>query len=238
MSNKIIYSSKSLAKSSKPVKSKTCQQDLLVSFSNLWVVRRIKEDSNNQVQLVLLSLVCKERREEMMDELVEFIHQLSAENVEIAVGTLKKLIHFVKGGRGKQLTFPVIVIRLDNNSQTDTQVLVDSGCTGSCINQQFVINHKIPTKWMPLAILVYNVNSTLNKNGPIKEFATLQLVINDYYKYIDLVVTELEDIDLFLRYNWLKIHNPLIDWVNTILSFDHCSKTCRYLDSLELNKLN
>ena len=64
---------------------------------------------------------------------------------------------------------------------------------------------------MPLVILVYNIDSTLNKNGSIKEFAILQLIINDYYERIDLVVTKLEDIDLFLGYNWLKIHNPLIN---------------------------
>ena len=51
-----------------------------------------------------------------MDELVEFIHQLSAEDVEVAVGTLKKPIHFIKGGKEKQLTLPVMVVRLDNNS--------------------------------------------------------------------------------------------------------------------------
>ena len=73
-SNEIIYSSKSLAESSKPVKSKTCRQDLLVPFSNSWVVRRIKEDSNDQVWLVLLSLMCEERREEVIDELVKFIY--------------------------------------------------------------------------------------------------------------------------------------------------------------------
>ena len=55
-----------------------------------------------------------------MDKLVEFIRQLSVEDTEVAVGTLKKLIHFVKRGRGKQLTLPVTIIRLDNNSQTDT----------------------------------------------------------------------------------------------------------------------
>ena len=33
-SNGIIYSSKSLVESSKPMKSKTCQQDLLVPFFN------------------------------------------------------------------------------------------------------------------------------------------------------------------------------------------------------------
>ena len=52
----------------------------------------------------------------MIDKLVEFIHQLSAEDVEVAVGTLKEPIRFVKGGRGKQLTLLVIVIGLDNNS--------------------------------------------------------------------------------------------------------------------------
>ena len=51
-----------------------------------------------------------------MDELIKFIYQLSAEDAEIAVKTLKELIHFVKGDRRKQLTLPVMVIRLDNNS--------------------------------------------------------------------------------------------------------------------------
>ena len=134
---------------------------------------------------MLLSLVCEKRREEVTDELIEFICQLSAENVEVVVRILKEPICFVKGGRRKQLTLLVTVIRLDNNSQTDTQVLVDSGCTGSYINQQFVINHKIPTKWMPLAIPVYNADGTLNKNEFIKEFAILQLAINDHYKHIN-----------------------------------------------------
>ena len=66
-----------------------------------------------------------------------------------------------------------MVIRLDDNSWTDTRALIDSGCTGSYINQQFVVNHKISIKWMPLAIPVYNADGTLNKNGSIKEFATL-----------------------------------------------------------------
>ena len=69
---------------------------------------------------MLLSLVCEERKEEVTDKFVEFIYQLSAEDVKVAVKTLKEPIHFVKRGRGKQLTLPVTVIRLDNNSWTDT----------------------------------------------------------------------------------------------------------------------
>ena len=83
---------------------------------------------------MLLSLVCEKRRKEVTDKLVEFIHQLSIEDTEVVVGILKEPIHFIKRGKRKQFTLPVIIIRLDNNSQTDTQALIDSGCTGSCIN--------------------------------------------------------------------------------------------------------
>ena len=81
---------------------------------------------------------------------------------------------------------------------------------------------------MPFAILVYNADSTLNKNRFIKEFIILQLAINNHYDLIDLAVTELRDIDLFLGHDWFKIHNPSIDWVNAILFFNHCSETCGY----------
>ena len=54
---------------------------------------------------------------------------------------------------------------------------------------------------MPLIILVYNIDSTLNKNGFIKEFAILQLAINNHYEHINLTVTELEDTDLFLGHD-------------------------------------
>ena len=62
----------------------------------------------------------KERRKKVTDKLVKFIYQLSVENVEIVVGTLKEPIHFVKEDRGKQLILLVTVIKLDNSSQIDT----------------------------------------------------------------------------------------------------------------------
>ena len=54
---------------------------------------------------------------------------------------------------------------------------------------------------MPLTILVYNADGTLNKNRSIKEFAILQLIINDHYEHINLAVIELEDTDLFLGHD-------------------------------------
>ena len=54
---------------------------------------------------------------------------------------------------------------------------------------------------MLFIILVYNTDSTLNKNGSIKEFIILQLTINNHYKCINLTIIELENINLFLEYN-------------------------------------
>ena len=54
---------------------------------------------------------------------------------------------------------------------------------------------------MSLIILVYNINSTFNKNRFIKKFAILQLVINDYYECINFAIIELGDTDLFLGHN-------------------------------------
>ena len=50
---------------------------------------------------MLLSLVYKKRKKEVINKLIEFIYQLSVENIKIVVGTLKELIRFVKGGKGK-----------------------------------------------------------------------------------------------------------------------------------------
>ena len=64
-----------------------------------------------------------------------------------------------------------------------------------------VVNYKISIKKIPFTILVYNIDNTLNKNEFIKEFVILQLVINNHYKCIDLIIIELRDIDLFLGYD-------------------------------------
>ena len=50
---------------------------------------------------MLLFLVYEERKKEVIDKLVEFIYQLSVENVKVAIGILKEPIHFVKGDREK-----------------------------------------------------------------------------------------------------------------------------------------
>ena len=50
---------------------------------------------------MLLFLVCEERKKEVTNKLIEFIHQLSVEDMEVVVRILKELIYFVKRDKEK-----------------------------------------------------------------------------------------------------------------------------------------
>ena len=55
---------------------------------------------------------------------------------------------------------------------------------------------------------VFNVDGT--KNGEVIRFALLELEINRHIK-INIVVTNLNSMDIFLGYNWLVKHNPKLN---------------------------
>ena len=55
-------------------------------------------------------------------------------------------------------------------------------------------------------IKVLNANGT--KNGEVTRFVLLELKINRYMEKINVAVTNLNGIKMFLEYNWLVKHNP------------------------------
>ena len=69
---------------------------------------------------------------------------------------------------------------------------------------------------------VYNADGTLNVGGSIEGFAEVRLVIGDHAEKIELAVTNLAKFDIFLGLDWLRLHNPNIDWTASTLTFDRC----------------
>ena len=43
-------------------------------------------------------------------------------------------------------------------------------------------------------------------------FVPLELEINGYIEKINIVVTDLNGMDMFLVYDWLVKHNPEVNW--------------------------
>ena len=55
----------------------------------------------------------------------------------------------------------------------------------------------------------------------------------DHSERIQLSVTKLGNPELFLGLDWLRTHNPSIDWSEARLSFDRCPDSCGYVAKLK-----
>jgi RNase H-like domain found in reverse transcriptase/Reverse transcriptase (RNA-dependent DNA polymerase)/Integrase zinc binding domain len=59
------------------------------------------------------------------------------------------------------------------------------------------------------------------------------MVIQDHMERIHLAVSNLGKTELFIGHEWLKKHNPNIDWRMSTLTFDRCPKECDYISTLD-----
>ena len=55
----------------------------------------------------------------------------------------------------------------------------------------------------------------------------LEIEINRYIKKIDITVTDLNSINMFLEYNLLVKNNSEVNWDKRIIWFTRCLKECR-----------
>ena len=87
---------------------------------------------------------------------------------------------------------------------------MDFGCTHTRIYKQLMKKERIKIEPINRLFEVFNINGT--KNREFTQFALLELEINKYKKHIDIAVTNLNSIDMFLGYNWLVKHNLEVNW--------------------------
>ena len=90
--------------------------------------------------------------------------------------------------------------------------LLDSGCTGTTMDQQFAKEKGLETHKLPQPIPVYNVDGSINQAGSITEFAIVELMINDHKEQIAMGLSQLSTHAIFLGYDWLQKHNPIVNW--------------------------
>ncbi|SJL18318.1 uncharacterized protein ARMOST_21904 [Armillaria ostoyae] len=109
-----------------------------------------------------------------------------------------------------------------NRQVLATRGLIDSGCTSSAINRTFVQKHHLDTVKTAIPIIVYNADGTRNKGSDIIEYVEVRLTIGSHEERIDLAVTDLGAKDLYLGHDWLKHHNPVINWETGTVIFGCC----------------
>jgi hypothetical protein len=74
---------------------------------------------------------------------------------------------------------------------------------------------------------VLNANGIENKHGYITEYVTLQVKIDEHSEKLDFAVTQLNTANDYLGLEWLKQHNPFVNWRTGQMRFNNCPKECQ-----------
>ena len=80
---------------------------------------------------------------------------------------------------------------------------------------------------------VHNADGMFNKNGSITDYVFLRLSVGDHTEQLEFAVANLGTHNLFIGHEWLKLHNPNIDWKTLEIRFDQCLKECGYVEDLQ-----
>ena len=101
-------------------------------------------------------------------------------------------------------------VKISNEKKLQLKALVNLECTYTAINKQLVKKEQIKTEPMDRSFEVFNTDKT--KNGEVTRFKPLELEINRHTEKIDIAVTNLNSINMFLEYDWLIKYNPEVNW--------------------------
>ena len=92
--------------------------------------------------------------------------------------------------------------------------LVDSGCTASIMDAEFVRYNKFPTTQLHSLMITCNADGPMNANRLITHMAKVIIDLGlGHRETITCLLGKYETHKLMLRDNWLQKHNPSIDWV-------------------------
>jgi len=128
--------------------------------------------------------------------------------------------------RGTSLLLPVEIGTMDTSKLHSVEALLDCEATGSLINRDFVRSKEMNTWTLSHNIPVFNVDGFPNKAGQISKVVDVVLRYKTYSKRMLLAVSRLGKQSLILDYNWLKNHNPKIDWEKGEVEMTRCPLWC------------
>ena len=115
-------------------------------------------------------------------------------------------------------------MKTKNGKKLKVKALVDSGCTYTEIDKQFVKDKRIQTKLINFSFKVFNTDGT--KNREVIKTVPLEIEINGHKEQLEVAVTDLNRTDMFLGHDWLVKHNPEINQKNGTIRFIRCLGSC------------
>jgi len=128
--------------------------------------------------------------------------------------------------RGTSLLLLVEIGTMDTSKLHSVEALLDCGATESLIDRDFVHSKGMNTWTLSHNIPVFNVDGSPNEAGQISEVVDVVLRYKTHSERMLLAVSGLGKQSLILGYNWLKDHNPKIDWEKGEVEMTRCPLQC------------
>ena len=104
--------------------------------------------------------------------------------------------------------------------------MVDSSATTKFLHRRFVERNSVTTRKLARPIPLYNIDGTENRDGTITEVAVLDMAVGDHREKVVFVVTDIGEEDVIIGLDWLREHNPEVDWERGSLRLSRCPETC------------
>lgn len=104
----------------------------------------------------------------------------------------------------------------------EVTAMIDSGASTLFINKKFVEKYNVKTQKLKQP----NIDGTPNRAGFITEMAVLTTAVGEHKEKSVFTVTDIGPEDVIIGIDWLRYHNPNIDWFEGLITMDGCPDDC------------
>ena len=126
--------------------------------------------------------------------------------------------------------FHIPVTLKGRNREKEIVAMVDSGASTVFIHPRFVQENKIRTHRLAQPIALFNIDGTPNGIGHIEKVSMVEMVIGDHREKAVFTMADIGPEDVIIGIDWLRKHNPEVDWEQGTLRLSRCPEGCHKAD--------
>ena len=131
-----------------------------------------------------------------------------------------------KGDFLRKITVKIELERIDMQEEITVEALLDSGAMELVISLEFMKKQEFKLKKIERPIYVRNMDSLLNKKGPIEYTVKVNIYYQEHRERMEIDVIEGQKWSVILGMLWLAHHNPKIDWKTEEVKMTRCPEEC------------
>ena len=120
-----------------------------------------------------------------------------------------------------------IPIQLKGQGHTiNVEAMVDCGASTVFLSEKIVTALELDTQKFFKPIPLSNIDGTTNKAGALTDFIELEMTIGEHANSQMFAITNIGYDDVIIGIDWLREHNPEIDWAEGTVRMSRCPPKC------------